>query len=82
MAARADLAYVSAQFGHYGPIDLAKGLFVLRAKDEASVDRGPRYGIGKCSANVSVFGRESGKMKSRKSFVFMEPAPGLEPGTY
>jgi hypothetical protein len=39
-------------------------------------------GIGKCSANVGGFRREIGKMKGRKSFVFMEPAAGIEPATY
>ena len=37
---------------------------------------------GKCSANVSDFWRESKKVETRKSFVFMEPAAGLEPAPY
>jgi hypothetical protein len=45
-------------------------------------DRRSQYGIGKCSANVSDFRRKKGKIKIRKSFVFMEPAAGLEPATY
>jgi hypothetical protein len=55
---------------------------VLDAEEAPDLRYSFGYSIGKCSANVSVFGREGGKMKSRKSFVFMEPARGLEPRTY
>jgi hypothetical protein len=46
------------------------------------LNRRSQYGRGKCSANVSGFWRESKKAETRKSFVFMEPAAGLEPATY
>ena len=63
-------------------IDSFEDLFVLRAGDAAGFRRSPGHDIGKCSVNVSAFRRESGEVESCKSFVFMEPARGLEPRTY
>ncbi len=41
-----------------------------------------REEIGKQSANVACFREAAEETESRKSLILMEPAPGLEPGTY
>ncbi len=63
-------------------MDTFEDIFALDAGDAAGYGCGFGCGIGKCSANVDCLRRKWREVKGRKFFVFMEPAPGLEPGTY
>ena len=81
LAAGADLAYVSAQLGHANPATTLR-IYAHWVPGVRRITPAVLDALNASKMQVEVCGEEMEIQGGCKSFVFMEPAPGLEPGTY